>query len=51
MVQSVAYSSAQAPNGHIPLYVAYRAVAAGSYTVGVTVAIDEGVTLAIYGVQ
>lgn len=49
--QSVAYSSAQAPNGHIPLYVATRAVAAGTYNVGVQVAIDEGLLMAIYAVQ
>ena len=50
--KSVAYSSAQAPNGHIPLYVATREVSvAGDYTVGVQVTIDEGVTLWIGAVQ
>lgn len=49
--QSVAFSSAQAPNGHIPLYVATRSVSAGTYTVDVQVTIDEGLTLALYAIQ
>jgi hypothetical protein len=49
--QSVAYNSAQAPNGHIPLYVATRSVAAGTYTVDVQVTIDEGLIMALYAVQ
>lgn len=52
VLQSVAFSSAQAPNGHVPLYVAVRAVSApGSYSVGIQMTIDEGATIAIYGVQ
>lgn len=49
--QSVAFSSAQAPNGHIPLYVATRSVSAGTYTVDVQVTINEGLTLALYAIQ
>lgn len=49
--QSVAFSSAQAPNGHVPLYVATRPVSAGSYTVGIQMTIDEGATIALYGLQ
>lgn len=49
--QSVAFSSAAAPNGHIPLYVATRAVSAGTYSVDVQVTIDEGLTLALYAIQ
>lgn len=49
--QSVAFNSSQAPNGHIPIYVATRTVGPGTYNVGVQVAIDEGLLMAIYAVQ
>ena len=49
--RSVAFSSAQAPNGHIPLYVATRTIGPGTYNVGVQVAIDEGLLMAIYALQ
>jgi len=49
--QSVAFSSAQAPWGHVPLYVGTRVVPAGTYTLDVIMAIDEGVTIALYAVQ
>lgn len=52
VLQSVAYSSAQAPNGHVPLYLAVKPVsAAGDYSVGIQMTIDEGATIALYGVQ
>lgn len=49
--RSVAYSAAQAPNGHIPLYIATRSVSAGTYSVGVQTAIDEGLLMWICAVQ
>lgn len=49
--KSVAYNSTQAPNGHIPLYLATRSVGPGTYSVGVQVAINEGLLMAIYAVQ
>lgn len=50
--QSVAYSSAQAPNGHVPLYLATREVSsAGDYSVDVQVTINEGLLFMIYAVQ
>lgn len=50
--QSVAYSSAQAPNGHIPMYLATRTVtSAGDYSVGVQVTINEGLLFMIYAVS
>lgn len=51
VLQSAAFSSAQAPNGHVPLYLAVRAVSAGDYTVGIQMTIDEGATIALYGLQ
>lgn len=51
VLEGVAYGSGVAPNGHVPLYVAVRAVSAGTYTVDVQVTINEGLTLAIYAVQ
>ena len=49
--RSVARGTAQAPNGHVPLYVATKAVSAGTYSVNVQVVINEGIVLAIYAVQ
>ena len=50
--ESVAYSSAQAPNGHVPLYLATREVSsAGDYSVDVQVTINEGLLFMIYAVQ
>lgn len=49
--QSVARNSSAAPNGHVPLYVATKEVAAGTYTVDVQVAINEGVLLSLAAVQ
>lgn len=50
--QAIAYGSADAPNGHVPLYIATREVAsAGDYTVGVQMTINEGATIALYAVQ
>lgn len=49
--ESVAFGSGDAPNGHVPLYVATRSVSAGTYTVDVQVAIDEGLIIALYAVQ
>lgn len=50
--QSVAYGSADAPNGHIPLYIATKEVTiAGDYTVGVQMTINEGATVSLYAVQ
>lgn len=49
--QSVAFGSGDAPNGHVPLYVATRAVTAGTHTVDVQVTIDEGLIIALYAVQ
>jgi len=52
VLQSVAYSSAQAPNGHVPLYLAVRAISTpGDYSVGIQMTIDEGATIALYGLQ
>lgn len=51
VLQSVAYSSAQAPNGHVPLYLGVKSVGPGTHSVGVQVAIDEGLLMAIYAVQ
>jgi hypothetical protein len=52
VLDSVAFNSTDAPNGHVPLYVATKEVSgAGTYTVDVQVTIDEGVTLAIFAVQ
>ena len=50
--ESVAYSSAQAPNGHVPMYLATKSVsAAGNYSVNVQVTIDEGLLFMIYVIQ
>lgn len=49
--ESVAYGSGVAPNGHVPLYIATKQVAAGTHTVDVQVTINEGVTIALYAVQ
>lgn len=50
--RSVAFGSADAPNGHIPLYVATKEVtAAGDYTVAIQMAINEGATISLYAVQ
>ena len=49
--QSVAFGSGDAPNGHVPLYVATRSVTAGTYTVDVQVTIDEGLIIGLYAVQ
>lgn len=49
--ESVAFNSAQAPNGHVPMYIATKSVGAGTYNVQVQVAIDEGLIMAIYAVQ
>ena len=50
--RSVARSSAEAALGHVPLYVATKPVAAaGDYSVGVQVTINEGIVLGLYGVQ
>lgn len=52
VLQSVARSSAAAPNGHVPLYLAVREVsAAGTYTVGVQTTINEGLMMLLYAVQ
>ena len=52
VLQSVAYSTAQAPNGHVPLYVAVKPVTTpGTYSVGIQMTIDEGATIALYGLQ
>lgn len=50
--QAIAYGSADAPNGHIPLYIATRPISsAGDYTVGIQMTINEGATIALYGLQ
>lgn len=50
--RSVARGSGEAPDGHIPLYLATKAVgSAGDYTVAVQVAINEGIVLSLFGVQ
>lgn len=49
--ESVAFNSAQAPNGHVPLYVGTREVAAGTYSLDVQMTIDEGATFGLYAVQ
>lgn len=50
--RSVAFGSADAPNGHIPLYIATKEVAAaGDYTVGVQMTINEGATISLHAVQ
>jgi hypothetical protein len=49
--ESVAYGSADAPNGHVPMYIATKSVGVGSHTVDVQVTINEGVTISIYAVQ
>lgn len=53
--ESVAFNNAAspagAPNGHVPLYVATKVVTAGTYSVDVQMAINEGVTIALYAVQ
>lgn len=49
--QSVARNSAQAPNGHVPLYLATREVAPGTHSVGVQMTINEGIVLALCVVQ
>lgn len=52
VLQSVAYNRAQAPNGHVPLYVAVKSVSSpGDYSVGIQMTINEGATIALYGVQ
>lgn len=51
VLQSVAFGSAAAPNGHIPLYIAVKTVDAGTHSVNVQMAINEGVTIALYAVQ
>lgn len=51
VLQSVAYNSSQAPNGHVPLYIATREVSTGTHTVDIQVAIDEGLIIALYAVQ
>ena len=52
VLQSVARSEAQAPNGHIPFYLAVRQVATpGDYSVAVQTAINEGIMLALYAMQ
>lgn len=52
VLQSVARSSAQAPNGHIPFYLAVRSVTSpGDYTVAVQTTINEGLLMALYAVQ
>jgi hypothetical protein len=52
VIRSVARNSAQAPSGHVPLYLATKAVAgAGTYSVDVQVTIDEGIVLSLFGVQ
>lgn len=49
--RSVARGSADAPNGHVPIYLATRVVGAGDWSVGVQVTINEGIILALYAVQ
>lgn len=49
--QAVARSSAQAPNGHVPIYLMSREVGAGTHSVDVQVTIDEGIVIALYAVQ
>ena len=50
--ESVAYSSAQAPSGHLPMYIATRQVSsAGDYSVNVQTTIDEGLLFMIYAVS
>lgn len=51
VLQSVSYSSAQAPNGHIPLYIAAKTVQAGTHSVGVQVTINEGLLMGIVALQ
>lgn len=48
----VARTSAEATLGHVPLYLATKPVAAaGDYSVGVQVTIDEGIVIGLFGVQ
>jgi hypothetical protein len=49
--QAVARSIAQAPEGHVPLYLMTRAVGVGTHNVEVQVAINEGIVLSLYAVQ
>lgn len=49
--ESVAFGSGDAPNGHVPLYIATKEVGAGTHTVDVQVTINEGITIALYAVQ
>lgn len=50
--RSVARGSAEAAQGHVPLYLASKAVgAAGTYSVDVQVTINEGIVLSLFGVQ
>lgn len=49
--EAVARSSAQAPNGHVPLYLMSREVGAGTHSVDVQVTINEGIVIALYAVQ
>lgn len=49
--QSVAFNSAQAPNGHIPFYLATKPVFPGTYNVNVQVTINEGLLMHIFGVS
>ncbi len=49
--RSVAFNASQAPNGHVPLYVATKAVGAGTHSVQITTTIDEGLIIALYAVQ
>lgn len=52
VLHGIAYGSGEAPNGHIPLYIATREVSsAGDYTVGIQMTINEGATIALYAVQ
>ena len=52
VLRSVARSEAQAPQGHVPLYLAVKTVgSAGDYSVDVQTAINEGIVLSLFGVQ
>jgi hypothetical protein len=48
--QSVARSTATAPNGHVPLYIASKAVGPGTHSVNVQMTINEGAIIALYAV-
>lgn len=52
VLQSVAFSSAQAPTGHIPLYLAVKSVTTpGTYSVDIQMTINEGAVIGLYALQ